>query len=48
MKETTKITINLSKELLEKTKCAADNEELTVSALIRKLLLEYLKKVSEV
>ena len=44
MKETTKITINLSKELLEKTKLAADNEELTVSALIRKLLLEHLKE----
>ena len=44
MKETTKITINLSKELLEKTKLAADNEELTVSALIRKLLIEHLKE----
>ncbi len=44
MKETTKITINLSKELLEKTKFAADNEELTVSALIRKLLLEHLRE----
>lgn len=44
MKETTKITINLSKDLLEKTKLAAENEELTVSALIRKLLLEYLKE----
>jgi predicted DNA binding CopG/RHH family protein len=44
MKETTKITINLSKELLEKTKVAADNEELTVCALIRKLLLEHLKE----
>lgn len=43
-KETTKITINLSKDLLEKTKLAAENEELTVSALIRKLLLEYLKE----
>lgn len=43
-RDTTKITINLSKELLEKTKLAADNEELTVSALIRKLLLEHLKE----
>lgn len=43
-KETTKITINLSKDLLEKTKNAADADELTVSALIRKLLLEYLKE----
>jgi predicted DNA binding CopG/RHH family protein len=48
VKETTKITINLSKELLEKTKVAADNEELTVSALIRKLLLEHIKKAVEV
>ena len=46
MKESTKITINLSKDLLKKTKLAADSEELTVSALIRKLLLEHLKKVS--
>ena len=44
MKETTKITINLSKELLEKTKAAADKDELTVSALIRQLLLERLKQ----
>ena len=43
-KETTKITINLSKDLLEKTKAAADKDELTVSALIRKLLLDYLKE----
>jgi metal-responsive CopG/Arc/MetJ family transcriptional regulator len=43
-KEMTKITINLSKDLLDKTKVAADRTELTVSALIRKLLLEYLKE----
>ena len=43
-KETTKITINLSKDLLEKTKKRADKDELTVSALIRKLLLNYLKE----
>ena len=43
-KETTKITINLSKDLLEKTKTAAGKDELTVSALIRKLLLDYLKE----
>ena len=43
-KETTKITINLSKDLLEKTKIAADTEELTVSALIRKLILDYLRE----
>lgn len=44
MKEITKITINLSKELLDKTKLAAERDELTVSALIRQLLIEYLKK----
>lgn len=43
-KETTKITINLSKDLLEKTKERASKDELTVSALIRKLLLDYLKE----
>lgn len=43
-KETTKITLNLSKDLLEKTKLAADNSELTVSALIRKLLIEHLNE----
>ena len=43
-KETTKITINLSKELLEKTKEKAESIELTVSALIRKLLLDYLNE----
>lgn len=43
-KETTKITINLSKELLDKIKEATEKDELTVSALIRQLLIEYLKR----
>ena len=43
-KETTMISIKLSKELVEKTKQKAAEEETTVSALIRKLLLDYTKK----
>ena len=43
-KETTKITINLSKDLLEKTKLVAAGYELTVSALIRKLLIDHLSE----
>lgn len=40
---TSKVTLNMSKELLAKAKQAAKKEEITVSALIRKLLLEYTK-----
>lgn len=43
-KETTMISIKLSKELVEKAKQKAAEEETTVSALIRKLLLDYTKK----
>lgn len=39
---TAKVTLNMSKELLVKAKQAAKKEELTVSALIRKLLLEHI------
>jgi hypothetical protein len=40
-KETTMISIKLSKELVKKAKQKALEEETTVSALIRKLLLDY-------
>ena len=43
-KETTMISVKLSKELVEKAKQKAAEEETTVSALIRKLLLDYTKK----
>lgn len=43
-KETTMISVKLSKELVEKAKQKAAEEETTVSALIRKLLLDYIKK----
>jgi hypothetical protein len=43
-KETTMISIKLSKELVEKAKQKALEEETTVSALIRKLLLDYTKE----
>lgn len=43
-KETTMISVKLSKELVEKAKQKAEEEETTVSALIRKLLLDYTKK----
>lgn len=43
-KETTMISIKLSKELVEKAKQKALEEETTVSALIRKLLLSYTKE----
>ena len=42
-KETTMISVKLSKELVKKAKQKAVEEETTVSALIRKLLLEYTK-----
>ena len=42
-KETTMISVKLSKELVEKAKQKAAEEETTVSALIRKLLLDYTK-----
>jgi predicted DNA binding CopG/RHH family protein len=40
-KEMTMITVKLSKELVEKAKQKAAEEETTVSAIIRKLLLDY-------
>ena len=43
-KEATMISVKLSKELVEKAKQKAVEEETTVSALIRKLLLEYTKR----
>ena len=43
-KETTMISIKLSKELVEKAKQKAAEEETTVSAIIRKLLLDYTKE----
>ena len=46
-KETTMISIKLSKELVEKAKQKATEEETTVSALIRKLLLDYTKEGPE-
>ena len=41
------ISIKMSKELLARAKEAADKEETTVSALIRRLLLEYFKTFEE-
>lgn len=43
-KETTMISVKLSKELVEKAKQKAAEEETTVSALIRKLLLGYTRE----
>lgn len=43
-KETTMISVKLSKELVEKAKQKAVDEETTVSAIIRKLLLDYTKE----
>lgn len=43
-KETTMISVKLSKELVEKAKQKAEEEETTVSAIIRKLLLDYTKE----
>ena len=43
-KETTMISVKLSKELIEKAKQKAAEEETTVSAIIRKLLLDYTKE----
>ena len=43
-KETTMISVKLSKELVEKAKQKAAEEETTVSAIIRKLLLDYTKE----
>ena len=43
-KETTMISVKLSKELVEKAKQKATEEETTVSAIIRKLLLDYTKE----
>ena len=43
-KETTMISVKLSKELVEKAKQKAAEEETTVSAIIRKLLLDYNKE----
>ena len=47
MKDLTMVSIKMSKELLSRAKEAADNEETTLSALIRKLLLEHLNKVGD-
>ena len=46
-KETTMISVKLSKELVEKAKQKAAEEETTVSAIIRKLLLDYTKESSK-
>ena len=46
-KETTMISVKLSKELVEKAKQKAAEEETTVSAIIRKLLLDYTKESSQ-
>lgn len=43
-KETTMISVKLSKELVEKAKQKAAEEETTVSAIIRKLLLGYTRE----
>ena len=47
MKDLTMVSIKMSKELLARAKEAADKEETTVSALIRRLLLEYFKTFEE-
>lgn len=44
MKEQTMISIKLSKELLQQTKEISKKEEITVSALIRKLLISYINE----
>ena len=41
------ITVKLSKELVEKAKYKAAEEETTVSAIIRKLLLNYTKEIHQ-
>jgi hypothetical protein len=43
MKDLTLISVKMSKELLARAKEAADKEDTTVSALIRRLLLGYLE-----
>lgn len=43
MKDLTLISVKMSKELLTRVKEAADKEDTTVSALIRRLLLSYLE-----
>ncbi len=44
MKDLTLISVKMSKELLARAKKAADKEDTTVSALIRRLLLAYLER----
>lgn len=44
MKDQTMISVKLSKTLLEQAKEIAKKEEITVSALIRKLLISYVNK----
>lgn len=44
MKDLTLISIKLSKDLLNRAKFLADEEDTTVSALVRRLLLEYLSR----
>ena len=44
MKDQTMISVKLSKTLLAQAKETAEKEEITVSALIRKLLISYINK----
>ena len=47
MKDLTLVSVKMSKDLLARTKEAADKEDTTVSALIRRLLHTYLNTTGE-